>query len=134
GIAHHSGGDRIIRSDDGRCALWVGAVDDLWQFGKPRGRGGPWLDTEVVAGRPSDAYLATGYDHKRLTLSHRGQSTVTFMVEADFTGTGTWSEVAAIEVKRGARVEHTFPAAFGAYWLRVAASADTTATAQFEYD
>ncbi len=134
GIVDHAGGDRIIRSDDGRCALWVGAVDDLWQFGKPRGRGGPWLDTEVVAGRPSDAYLATGYDQKRLTLSHRGQRTVTFTIEADFAGTGTWSEVAAIKVKPRATAQHKFPDAFGAYWLRLSASADTTATAQFEYD
>lgn len=133
GIADRAGGERIIRSDDGRCALWVGAVDDLWQFGKPRGRGGPWLDTEVKAGEPSDAYLATGYDQKRLTLSHRGQSTVTFLVEADFTGSGTWSDVAAISVKRGAKVQHRFPDAFGAYWLRVTVSEGTTATAQFEY-
>lgn len=134
GIADRAGGDRIIRSDDGRCALWVGVVDDLWQLGKPRGRGGPWLDTEVKAGQPSDAYLATGYDQKRLTLSHRGQGTVTFTVEADFTGTGTWSEVTALKVKPGATVRHKFPDAFGAYWLRVTAWADTTATAQFEYD
>jgi hypothetical protein len=134
GVAGRAGGERILRSDDGRCALWVGAVDDLWQFGKPRGRGGPWLDTEVQAGQPSDAYLATGYDRKRLSLSHRSPSAVTFTIEADFTGTGTWHEVATVPVKRGAAVQHRFPDAFGAYWLRVTASADTTATAQFEYD
>jgi hypothetical protein len=134
GLADHAGGERIVRSEDGRCALWVGAVDDLWQFGKPRGRGGPWLDTEVKAGQPSDACLASGYDRKRLALSHRGQRAVTFTIEADFTGTGTWSETAAVRVKPGARVQHQFPDAFGAYWLRVTALADTTATAQFEYD
>jgi len=47
----------IVRSDDGRCALWVCAVDDLWQLGKPRGVGGPWKDTAVKAGEPSDPYL-----------------------------------------------------------------------------
>jgi hypothetical protein len=134
GLAADAKGERIIRSDDGQCALWVGAVDDLWRFGKPRGRGGPWLDTEVKAGQPSDAYLATGYDQKRLILSHRGPGTVTFTIEADFTGTGTWSEVAAIDAQPGVPVAHRFPDAFGAYWLRVTPSADTTATALFEYD
>jgi hypothetical protein len=134
GLADDAKGERIIRSDDGRCALWVGAVDDLWQFGKPRGRGGPWLDSEVRAGQPSDAYLATGYDRKRLRLSHSGQSTVTFTLQADFTGTGTWSDVAAVNVKPRATAQYKFPDTFGAYWLRVTASADTTATAQFEYN
>jgi hypothetical protein len=134
GLAADAQGDHVIRSDDGKCALWVGTVDDLWSFGKPRGRGGPWLDTPVKAGQPSDPYLATGYDHKRLTLSHLGQGTITCKVEADYAGNGSWKEVLSIQVKRGARVEHRFPEAFGAYWLRVTASADTTATAQLDYD
>ncbi len=134
GLAHDATGERIIRGDDGQCALWVGVVDDLWQFGKPRGRGGPWLETEVKAAQPSDAYLATGYDRKRLTLSHRGPTTVTFTLQADFTGTGTWSHVAVIDVPPQATAQYPFPDAFGAYWLRVSASANTTATAQFEYD
>jgi len=32
----------IIRSEDGKAALWVGAIDDLWTLGKPVGTGGPW--------------------------------------------------------------------------------------------
>ena len=70
---------------------------------------------------------------KRLTLSHASQAPITFTIEADFTGTGNWSEVLTIMVKPGQKVEHPFPNAFGAYWLRVVADADTTATAQFEY-
>jgi hypothetical protein len=133
GIADDAKGDRIIRSDDGKCALWVGAVDDLWSFGKPRGVGGPWLETAVKANTPSDAYLATGYDQKRLTLSHSSKAAVSFKVEADFTGTGSWSEVVTLKVKPGQKLEHIFPNAFGAYWLRVIADADTAATAQFDY-
>jgi hypothetical protein len=133
GIADDAKGDRIIHSDDGKCALWVGAVDDLWAFGKPRGVGGPWLKTAVKANTPSDAYLATGFDQKRLTLSHSSKAAVSFKVEADFSGTGSWSEVVTLKVKPGETLEHKFPNAFGAYWLRVVADTDTTATAQFEY-
>jgi hypothetical protein len=134
GLADGAQGEHVIRSEDGACALWVGTVDDLWALGKPRGRGGPWLDSAVKANVPSDAYLATGYDGKRLTLSHTSQEPVKFSVEADFAGTGVWSEVVVLKVKAGERREHRFPAAFGAYWLRVTADADTTATAQFDYD
>jgi hypothetical protein len=133
GLADDAQGAHIVRSDDGECGLWVGAVDDLWSLGKPRGRGGPWLNTAVQANTPSDAYLATGYDQKRLTLSHQSKDPVTFKVEADFAGTGQWTEVVSRKVKPGEKREHKFPDAFGAYWLRVTASADTTVTAQFEY-
>ncbi|HOX02513.1 MAG TPA: hypothetical protein P5555_09570 [Candidatus Paceibacterota bacterium] len=133
GVADGARGDHIIRSDDGKCALWAGAVDDLWSFGKPRGRGGPWFNSPVKANAPSDAYLATGFDQKRLTLSHASKQLVSFKVEADVAGTRTWSEVAVLKVEAGETTDYEFPAAFGAYWLRVTADADTTATAQFEY-
>ena len=133
GIGADARGEHIIRSEDGKCALWVGAVDDLWSFGKPRGRGGPWFNSPVKASTPSDAYLATGYDQKRLTLSHASRHTVRFKVEADVAGTRTWSEVTVLEVQAGETTEYELPAAFGAYWLRVTADADTTATAQFTY-
>jgi len=133
GVRNDATGEHIVRSDDGKCALWVGAVDDLWQLGKPRGTGGPWLDTAVKANEPSDAYLATGYDQKRLTLAHSSSEVVNFKVQADFTGNGEWRDVVTLAVKSGERREYDFPAAFEAYWLRVIAASDTTATAQFDY-
>jgi hypothetical protein len=133
GVRHDATGEHIIRSDDGKCALWVGAVDDLWQLGKPRGTGGPWFGAAVKANEPSDAYLATGYDEKRLTLSHESTGVVNFKVQADFTGTGEWRDVVTLAVKPGERREYDFPNAFAAYWFRVVAASDTVATAQFDY-
>ncbi len=124
----------IIRSDDGKVALWVGSVDDLWQFGKPRGAGGPWKNTTVKARTPSDPFLMTGYDHKRLMLSHDSSVAVKFGVEVDFTGTGVWSRYEEFTVRENESFVHDFPAAFGAYWVRVKADVDTRATAQFLYD
>ncbi len=134
GVPSHAMGEHIIRSDDGKCSLWVGAVDDLWAFGKPRGTLGAWRDAAVKAGVPSDACLVTGYDRKRLTLSHSSGEPVTFRVEADFTGTGTWSEVTTLTVPAGKPLEHRFPDAFGAYWLRLVAEKDVTATATLLYE
>ena len=133
GIAGDAQGEHIIRSDDGKLALWVGALDDLWQFGKPRGHGGPWLETPVKPNAPSDPYLCTGYDHKRLNLAHAGKETITFKIEADITGTGQWCEFASLPVPPNKTVSFLFPEAFAAYWLRVTASATTTATAQLDY-
>jgi hypothetical protein len=127
-------GEHIVRSDDGKCALWLGAVDDLWQMGKPRGQGGPWKDTAVKANEVSDPYLMTGYDKKRVTLSHNSAAPVTMSIQVDLSGQGHWVNYGAFKVKPGTPLEHRFPDAFSAYWVRVVADQSTTATAAFMYE
>jgi hypothetical protein len=123
----------IIRSDDGRAAVWVGAVDDLWKLGKPTGTGGPWLESDVKAGVPSDPYLFTGYDRKSLSLFHQGGDAVSFKVELDVTGEGDWMRYQEFTVKAGEVLNHEFPDSCQAYWVRITSSADTTASARFDY-
>lgn len=132
GVADNAGGGHIIRSDDGKTALWAGAVDDLWNFGKPRGTGGPWRDSTVKAKLPSDPYLCTGYDKKRLTLS--GDAPALVRLEADFTGTGLWSTVTWFRIRPGTPVEYRFPEAFSAYWVRLVSDRDVKATATFTWE
>jgi hypothetical protein len=124
----------IIRSADRRAAVWVGAVDDLWSFGKPVGIGGPWKNTTVAADTPSDPYLLTGYNRKSLSLAHTSTASVRFRVEVDPTGMGHWVTYTTLDVPAGKSVDHLFPAEYQAYWLRVSASSPTTATAQLTYD
>ena len=124
----------VIRSADGKAAVWVGAVDDLWAFGKPTGVGGPWKDTAITAGTPSDPYLLTGYDQKKLSVAHTAPTSVRVRVEVDLAGTGSWVNYTTLDVPAGKSVDHTFPAGYQAYWLRVIADSPTTATAQLTYD
>ncbi len=128
-----SGNRHIIRSTDGRVALWVGAIDDLWSFGKPVGVGGPWRDTAITAGTPSDPYLMTGYDHKTLSLSHRAAQTVRITVEVDVAGNGRWHPYESFDVPAGKVTTHAFPDGYQACWARVTANTSTTATASLEY-
>ncbi len=134
GIKGGEGNRHIIRSDDGKAALWVGVVDDLWKLGKAAGTGGPWKDTEVKANAPSDPYLMTGYDTKRLTLSHANAHPVTMRVEVDITGDGHWVTYGSFEAPATRTLEHAFPASFSAYWVRIVADKDCTATAWFTYE
>lgn len=126
-----TGNPHVLRSDDGRCAVWAGAVDDLWQLGKPRGRGGPWLETEVVAAAPSEPYLMSGYDHKQLRLA--ADRPVTITAELDVTGDGLWCAFERYEVSPEAPVEVEWPRALSAYWVRFVADAGCVATAQLTY-
>jgi hypothetical protein len=125
--------ERVVRSKDGKAALWLGVSDDLWQLGRPRGEGGPWKDAAVRAGEPSDPYLMTGFAEKILRLSHDRPVPLSIRVEIDITGGGVWTPYATLDVPAGRTLEHRFPAGFSAYWLRTVALADSRATAMLTY-
>lgn len=113
--------------------LWFGKSDDLWQFGKPKGWGGPWREEPVVANQASDPYLMTGFDKKVLHLRHDADQTVNFNVEIDFLGDQTWSTYSVITVPANGYVHHEFPDGFSAHWVRVTVDSACTATAYFHY-
>ena len=124
---------RILRAADknSTAAVWLGVADDLWKMGKPRGKGGPWLKTAVKLGEPSDPYLMTGFDRKRLTLEASAATTVA--LEIDVTGRGTWATLRRYEVKPGGKLTDDL-SAIRAYWLRFVSSTDCTVTAQLNYE
>lgn len=123
-----------LKAADGKLGLWFGAIDDLWKLGKPVGVGGPWQESTVKAGAPSDPYLMTGYDRKRVVLFHNASAPVTFKIEVDVANDEAWKPYAAIKIMPGQVVEYKFPDAYGAHWVRVTADTDCIATAQFHYE
>ena len=135
GVTPEEGKDNphIIVSDDGKAAVWVGVIDDLWALGKPVGHGGPWKNSDVKAGIASDPYLIGFYDKKELSLSHESDKNVLVRVEVDPTGNGDWMEYATYTVKPGEKMIHQFPASFQARWIRFVSNVDTKATAWLEY-
>jgi hypothetical protein len=134
GIDGGRGNPHIFRSNDGQANVWVGVVDDLWRLGKPRGQGGPWFHSSVKKMEPSDPYLMTGYDRKRLNLSNEGNQLAKFILEADVTGEGKWVVVKEFVLKPSESAQHEFPNWFQAYWVRLISNQDTTGTAQLIYD
>lgn len=125
---------RIVRSNDGQAAVWLGVVDDLWRLGKPRGKGGPWMQSQVRADIPSDPFLMTGFDRKRVDLSNEGDTEADITLEADVTGESCWAVVKEFQLKPSQTLHHTFPDWFQATWVRLTSSKDTVATAQFTYE
>lgn len=118
-----------------QSGLWLGKTDDLWQWGDPEGWGGPWRESRVEGGDPSDPYLMTGFGQKGLHLAHESDRDVTFTVEVDFLGNGTWKTYDEITVPPGGYEHHEFPDGFGAHWVRLRPSADAEGvTAQFVYN
>jgi hypothetical protein len=123
--------EHIFRSADGKAAVWAGVVDDLWQLGKPRGQGGPWMNSDVKAGEASDPYLMTAYDRKSVSLTSSTESTISLEVDVD--GTGLWVPYREFELKASVVRQHEFPEGYSAYWIRAVSDRDTSATVMFDY-
>jgi hypothetical protein len=114
--------------------LWFGAIDDLYKLGAPAGVGGPWKDTPIKPGEPSDPYLMTNFGRKSATLSHDADHPVRFAIDVDFLATGSWHRYAVLDVPAGTPLSHRFPDGFAAHWVRVSADHSGLATAWFEYE
>ena len=132
GVDADTESEHVFRSEDGKAAVWVGVIDDLWKLGKPRGNGGPWKNMDVSAGEPSDPYLMTGYDRKSVRIEAEKEATIELQIDVD--GTGLWMPYQSFSVGPDSAVDHEFPDGFSAYWVRAVSDRDTEATVQFTYD
>jgi hypothetical protein len=118
-----------------QSGLWFGNIDDLWSFGKPQGWGGPWWEESISAGEYSDPFLMTGFDKKVVHLSHDADESVTFTIQIDFLGNGSWKMYKAIEVPATTGYAHDeFPDGFSAHWVRIKTDKDCTGSAYFMYN
>lgn len=126
--------EHIIRSKDGKAAVWVGTIDDLWEAGKPVGHGGPWKKSNVKANRPSDPFLIGFYDKRSVEISHDSKESVIFKIEVEPIGHGPWMLYKEVSVEPGETFKHEFTDTFEARWIRFVSDKDCTATAWMEYN
>lgn len=125
--------EHVIRDESSGLTLWVGQIDDLWKLGKPIGWGGPWYETAVKAGQPSDPFLMGGFDRKTFAVSHTATSAIRVRIEVDGFNRDVWTLYREFVVPPGTGLSHEFPPDFSAHWVRLVASEDCIATAVFEY-
>ncbi|NND04911.1 MAG: hypothetical protein HKN87_00905 [Saprospiraceae bacterium] len=123
----------VVRSTDGKAAVWVGVIDDLWELGKPIGQGGPWLASGVEKDVPSDPYLIGFYDRRSLVLTNHSNEEVTFRIQIDPVGHGPWMNYLNVVLDPGQEFAHDFAGDFEARWIRFVANKDCQATAWLTY-
>ncbi len=127
------GNSHIFQSPDKQCSIWAGVIDDLWQLGKPVGKGGPWLNSSVIANTPSDPYLYGFYDDRTLSLSHQSNKSVTISIQFDPTGDNEWVNYKSFVVKANEKFSFKFPKNIQARWIRFVSDTNTIATAWLDY-
>jgi hypothetical protein len=117
-----------------QSGLWFGDLDELAGFGKPAGWGALWWNDLVEAGETSDPFLMTGFDEKVIHLTQDSETDVTFEVDVDFLGDGTWRRYGSFTVEPGGYVHHEFPDGYSAHWVRVRAGRACRASVQLMYN
>jgi len=123
--------EHVYLSKDGRASLWFGGIDDLWKLGKPVGIGGPWKNSKVEAGEPSDPYLMTGYDQKTLVLQADKDCKIRAEIDVDhWTGFHPYK---TFNLKAGKKLTVQFPKGFAAHWIRFRSNLNILASAQLTY-
>ena len=125
--------ERVVRSQDGKCALWLGSVDDLWSLGRPRGEGCVWLRANVGEGEISDPMLATGFQNRRVSFENNADSASEITLELDATGNDDWREFETVTLGARETKEIEIPDAFPAYWARAVARRAGSVTVKFTY-
>ncbi|HHT27450.1 MAG TPA: hypothetical protein GXZ82_09420 [Firmicutes bacterium] len=113
--------------------LWFGKTDDLWQWGKPKGWGGPWYRSTVKAGVASDPFLMTGFEHKCVHFSHNAAKPVGFTMQVDFCGDGDWQTYKELSVPSSGYLSYVFETGFSALWVRFIPDQDCEASVQLAY-
>jgi len=124
----------LLRSSDGRIALWAGVIDDLWKLGRPVGKGGPWTKAQVQSGDTSDAYLFGGYDRRSLEIVNHGITSLTIRMQVDATGDGVWFDGRSFEIKAGQRVGYQLPADLRGKWIRFRAESAGRVSTMLTYE
>ncbi len=128
------GNEHIVVSDDKQCAVWAGAIDDLWKLGKPLGKGGPWIQEQVFAKKPSDAYLFGLYDNRTLTLTNHTDADVSITIEFDPLGDNDWMSYKKLAVKANKKLIYKFDNEVQARWIRFVSDKNANLTAWLDYN
>lgn len=88
---------------------------DLWQFGKPKGEGGPWKDTAKKPGAWIKKHVMTGYDKKTLTLKADKSEEVALYIDVNHYLVAPMS-YKNFTLKAGEEIVYEFPGSFSAHW------------------
>ena len=129
-----SSSEHITQSKDGNAKVWAGTIDDLWKLGKPTGQGGPWKNSQVKAGEPSDPYLIGFYDDRSLKLTNHSDQEVQYTIEVEPIGHGPWMKYKEFALEAGKSFDYEFPESFQSRWIRFVADKYCEATAWLEYE
>ena len=103
------------------------------QLGPITAEGAVWLQEPVAANTASEPFLFAGWPKRSCWIQNAGTQPVTFTLEVDREGNGSWAPQQKVPVAPGTAVQLSFAADEVGEWIRVKSDVPTTATVHFYY-
>ncbi|WPP53720.1 hypothetical protein PZB72_27560 [Catalinimonas niigatensis] len=113
--------------------LWFTTPELPDQLGPNTAEGAVWLNEEVQANTPSEAFLFAGWPQRSCWINNEGEQSVKFTLEVDKGGNGKWDDLKTFSVEAGKSAWMEFSAQEAGEWIRVRSDKPTTATVHFSY-
>ena len=113
--------------------LWFTDLDTPDKLGPNTAEGAVWLDENIEAGTPSEAFLLAGWPQRVAWLQNAGSEPVIFTLKTDEEGNGQWKTWKDIDLEANSSQLVEIPANISAEWVRVVSDVATSATAHFFY-
>ncbi len=113
--------------------LWFTSLDQPDKLGPNTAEGSVWLKENVKAGELSEPFLFAGWPQRSVWVQNHGDSEVSFALEVDKNGKGSWSALKSVSVPAKGAKRIDFTNAETGEWIRLKAATATNVTAHFYY-
>ncbi|MCE7059503.1 hypothetical protein [Dyadobacter sp. CY343] len=113
--------------------LWFTSLNLPDQLGPNTAEGSVWLKESVNAGDVSDPMLFAGWPHRSVWIQNNGDTEVSFALEADRQGNGSWSALKSVSIKPKSSQRIDFTNAEKGEWVRIKSGKATNVSAHFYY-
>jgi len=113
--------------------LWFTDLDTPDKLGPNTAEGAVWLDEDVAADTPSEAFLLAGWPQRVAWLHNNSGQPATFTLETDEDGSGQWKTLEEVTLAGNSSQMVEIGADVSAEWVRVVSDKPTQATAHFFY-
>lgn len=113
--------------------LWFGTKRDFADWGPATGYGAIWLQDTVAKGQLSDPYLLAGFDNRIAHMVNHDKWPLTFTIQIDKKGNGSWTDYKNITLAAGAYDSYIFPKSLKGEWLRIQLANDGFVTFALHY-
>ncbi|MGC9343029.1 MAG: hypothetical protein ACP5E3_10035, partial [Bacteroidales bacterium] len=113
--------------------LWFTSLETPGELGPSNAGGAVWLNENIPANNPSEAFLFAGWSERNCWIQNEGGNETTFRFETDETGKGSWENILNITIPARGSKRVIFHSSEPGEWIRVSTDKITTGTVFFSY-
>ncbi len=113
--------------------LWFTSIEQPGLLGPNNAGGYVWMEENITANTPSEAFLFAGWDNRSSWIKNSGNQTIVFKIEVDKQGNNQWTELKKVSLEPNSAVFVPFNNSETGEWVRVSTDKNTIASVSFTY-